>query len=48
MHILLITKNFYANTNIGPVVSIKNYLKDSLKKNNIIILDHNSLKKKKE
>jgi len=46
MHILLITKNFYANTNIGPVVSIKNYLKDSLKKNNIIILDHNSLKKK--
>jgi hypothetical protein len=46
MHILLITKNFYANTNIGPVVSIKNYLKYSLKKNNIIILDHNSLKKK--
>ena len=45
MNILLITKNFYGNTNIGPVVSIKNYLKDSLKKNNVIIIDHNSLKK---
>lgn len=46
MNILLITKNFYGNINIGPVVSIKNYLKDSLKKNNVIIIDHNSLKKK--
>jgi hypothetical protein len=46
MNILLVTKNFYGNTNIGPVVSIKNYLKDSLKFNNIIIIDHNSLEKK--
>ena len=43
MNILLVTKNFYGNINIGPVISIRNYLKDSIKKNRVIIIDHNSL-----
>jgi hypothetical protein len=46
MNVLLVTKNFYGNINIGPVTSVQNYINYSLKKSNVIIVDHNSLKKK--
>lgn len=46
MSILLVTKNFYENINIGPVISVQNYINYSLKKCNVIIIDHNSSKKK--
>jgi hypothetical protein len=45
MKLVLITKDFYKSTIIGPVISIKNYLKSSVKKNKIIIIDHNSTNK---
>jgi hypothetical protein len=46
MSILLVTKNFYENINIGPVISVRNYINYYLKKNNVFIIDHNSSKKK--
>jgi hypothetical protein len=46
MNILIVTKNYSGKVISGPVISINNYINDTLKNNNIIIIDHNSSKKK--